>query len=236
MRPVIRRVAGVVIVGLGLWLHWSLASVPTIEADAFDRFGVELTRTASRRYGYALHYHGAVLVKADLVSGTPVLGPQPDDEIAPLMAHELRWRTPKALLELIFYALVAAAWRYRRRWIGPWSDRGMRRYAASALRAAVLVTIVLLPYVTIGYGEPLLSTREGPGALSWSGPVSATRPIESAVSYGQLAGAVVFWPMLAATSLSEPLAAWFGVRGSLWLASVVLWSVVAAAVRAAIGR
>jgi hypothetical protein len=232
----VRRVTAVVLAGLVLSVHWSRASVPTIDADAFDRYAVELTRSTSRRYGYARHHHGAVLVKADLVTGTPVPGPRPGDEIAPPMAHELRWKTPKALLELTYYALIAVAWRYRRRWIGPWAERGWRRCAASALRAAAIVTIVLLPYVAIGYGEPLLSTWEGPGGLSWSGPVSPTGVIERPVSYGLLAGNVVLWPMMATDSIAEPLADWFGLRGSLWFASVILWSAIAAAMRAGLGR
>jgi len=173
-----------VIVGVVIAMQWSLASLPAIDTDDFDRFAVELTRTATRRYGYLLPHHGAVLVMADIGRDTPIAPPRADDQLAPLMAHELRWRTPKAVLELVFYAVVFAAWRYRRRWIGPFAERGTLRYVAAALRVAVVLTILLLPYVIAGYGEPLLNTRQGPGALSSSGPVPATGPIEPAISYG----------------------------------------------------
>lgn len=148
------------------------------------------------------------------------------------MARKLKTAPWKAGLELCFYAGLLALHRYGLPFL-PWAPgamRGRSRWSFGvALSSVILVTAAMAPYLATGYGEPLFSTRRGPGALSYSDLVPITAPVtSSAVSYGLLLQSVLIWPLMATQWVAEPLSALLGIRGSLWLVTVGFWGGVAA--------
>ena len=229
-----RRRLVVVVVGLvvPLALQWLLVAIPVIETEHFDRSAVELDRRGNWRYGYVQEHHGATLVRTPLRADAPPLAPRLEDALVPIMARELRTTPWKAGLELCFYACLLALYRYGLRrfaWARASAQHRWRRSPGVALSTAVFVSAAMAPYLATGYGEPLFSNRWGPGALSYSGLVPVTAPITPAVSYGLLIEAVLIWPLMATQWAAEPLSAWLGIRGSLWLVSAGFWGIVAAA-------
>lgn len=226
-RRIVARVIGLAVL---LILQWSLAAIPTIDAAQFDRWAVELERSATWRYGYAQEYHGAVLVKAALSADATPLVPPTGDRLAALMARELRTAPWKAGMELAFYAglfllgrhalprlpLFRAAAQHRVRWS-----------LGAALSVVAFVTAAMAPYLALGYGEPLFSTYRGAGALSYSGLVPITAPVTPAVSYGLLLQWwVLIWPLMAGQWAAEPLSSWLGIRASLWCVTSVFWGLL----------
>lgn len=231
----LRGIAAACAAGLVVLFQLSLIAVPTIADADFDRSADELTRTSRWRYGYIVQNHGAVLLKARLAVESPPLPPAPGGRLSILMARELRLRPWKAAFELAFYAALFGLSRVRRRFltrVRAHRDGKFRRAAGAALFTVLLVTATMLPYLVLGYGEPLFSTHQGPGALSYSGLVSSTGGLNTpAVSYGILLQAVLIGPFMCTQWAAEPLSAWLGTGGSLWFVAVCFWGVVASAVR-----
>lgn len=215
-------------VALVLCAEWLFASVRSIDESTFDERATELERTGTWRYGYVQLYHGAILVKTALVEGAPPLAPiDADDDIAPIMAQELRMVPRKAAFEIGFYAALWALWgalsRLRRRLLGPDSTR-WRRSAALGVSWALMITTVMAPLLLAGYGEPLFSTWQGPGALSYSSAFGSTVPNwgPSFTYRGVLMGVFGF-PILSlgwTLEIFEP----HNVRAALWLLSVVFYA------------
>jgi hypothetical protein len=149
------------------------------------------------------------------------------------MARELRLRPWKASGELAFYAALFGLFKFRTALLRRARLSrlgGLSCAAVTALLAALLVTTLTSPSLVAGCGEPLFSTRRGPGAISYSGIVPARGSLDTPpVSYGMLLQALLIWPLVCAQWAAEPLTAWFGIRGSLWLVAVVFWSVAVAA-------
>lgn len=223
-RRILFRCAAVVLV---LFLQWGIASIPAIDADGFDQSARELQRTKTWRYGYVLPHHGAVLVKARNTAGAPPLVPiEPDDRLSTVMARELRLGPWKALLELLFYgglwALTAAGLpRLARAIAGPTATRG-RWAQAVGVAGALLPTVALAPYLCSGYGEPLFSTWQGPGALSYSGPFPQTAPLGRSITYRMAIQAVLTYPLLSASCALHFFAP-LGERGALWATSAIFY-------------
>ena len=215
-----------------LALQWLLVAIPTIEAERFELWAVELERGGKWRYGYVQEHHGASLVKTPLRADAPAFVPRSEDPLSPLMARELRTTPWKAGLELAFYAGLLALYRYglpRLPWTRSGAQSRWRRSSGVALSTVIFVSAAMAPYLAAGYGEPLFSTYRGPGALSYSGLVPITAPVTPAVSYGALLQAWLIWPLMAAQWAAEPLSAWLGIRGSLWLVASGFWGIVAGA-------
>lgn len=213
-----------------LVLQYLLVAIPKIEPVLFDRRVVELQRSDSRRYGYVMQRHGAVLVRTTLDADAAPFVPPRDDRVATLMTRELKTTPWKAAIELAFYASLVALGRSALRtapWMRAAPRRRLRLSLGAGLSAIVFVSAVVAPYLAIGYGEPLFSTRRGPGALTSSGLVPVTAPIVPAVSYGLILEAFLIWPMMAMQWAAEPLSAWLGIRGSLWVVAAGFWAVVA---------
>lgn len=227
-RQVVARVIGL---ALPLILQWMLVAIPTIDAEQFDRWAVELERIGTWRYGYAMEYHGAILVQAPLRAGAAPFVPPKDDRVAAIMARELKTARWKAGIELAFYAGLFLLGRHalpRLPWFRAAAQHRVRWSVGVALLVVVFVTVAMAPYLAAGYGEPLFSTRQGAGALSSSGLVPITAPVTPAVSYGLLLQWwVLIWPLMATQWAAEPLSAWLGIRGSLWLVSISFWSLLA---------
>ena len=174
-------------------MQWTLVAPLDVDSLDFRLSATELKRTDRWRYGYVRQYHGAMLVRTrPATDDPPVSLIRADDTIAPMMARELRLAPWKATLELVFYAGLYALCRFGLRrlpWSGPASgDTRVRWCARASLSTIVWITAALAPYLVFGYGEPLLSTRQGPDAISWSGLVPVTSPVTPAVSYGLAAG------------------------------------------------
>lgn len=231
-RRIRRLVAVVTGLVVALTLQCLLVAIPAIETEQFDRWAVELDRRGNWRYGYVQEHHGAALVRAPLLADTPAFVSQDEDPLAAVMARELRTMPWKAGLELGFYAGLLALYRYglpRLPWTRSGAQPRWRRSSGVALSTVIFVSAAMAPYLAAGYGEPLFSTYRGPGALSYSGLVPITAPVTPAVSYGLLLQAWLIWPLMAAQWAAEPLSAWLGIRGSLWLVASGFWGIVAGA-------
>ena len=226
-RQVVARVIGL---ALPLILQWMLVAIPTIDAEQFDRWAVELERSGTWRYGYAMEYHGAVLVKAPLqVSAAPFVPPK-DGGVATIMARELKTARWKAGIELAFYAGLFLLGRHalpRLPWFRAAAQHRVRWSVGVAFSVVVFVTVAMAPYLAAGYGEPLFSTRQGAGALSSSGLVPITAPVTPDVSYGMVLQSWLIWPLMASQWAAEPLSSWLGIRASLWCVASVFWSLLA---------
>jgi len=229
-----RRLFQCAAIALVLCAEWLVASVPSVDGSTFDERVTELERTRTWRYGYLLQYHGAVPVKTRLVEGAPPLAPiDADDEIAPIMAQELRLAPWKAAFEIGFYASLWALWsgglsRLRRRLSGPDSTR-WRRSVALGLSWAAMITAVMAPFLIAGYGEPLFSTWRGPGALSYSSWFDSTGTAwGSSLTYRAVLEAVLMFPLVSLEwtwRFFEPI----GARVSFWLVSVVFYAIAGTA-------
>lgn len=237
-RLVVLRVVGLALVGL---FQWQLGAIHRVDAWSFDWFAVELDRSHAWRYGHILQHHGAVLVKTRLTPEAPPLRlPSPDDRLSAAMALELRGASLRTVLELLFYAalwglarfvLPRMPWPHVRSVTSRWPA-----LARAALTTSAFVTAAMTPYLLTGYGEPLFSNQMGPGALSSTGMVPTTGAVLSAVSYGMLLEALLMWPMIAMTWAAEPLAAFMGIRISLWVVTCLSWSAGAAILGLALSR
>ncbi len=230
-----RRVFQCAGVALVVWIEWLIASVPSIDGPVFNQRVTEIERTASWRYGYALQYHGAVLVKTRVVEGAPPLAPiDADDDIAPIMAEQLRQTPWKVAFELGFYAALWALWsaglsRLRRRVSAPDSTR-WRRSVALGLSWALMITVALLPYLIAGYGEPLFSQPHGPGALSYTtgGFGSTGTDWGFSLSYSAVVANIVIFPLVCLEWFLDFLQP-IGQRAAFGLLSVAFYAIVAIA-------
>jgi len=207
------------VIALALCAEWLVASPPSIDGPLFDERVTELQRTQAWRYGYVQQYHGAVLVKTPLAEGAPPLEPpDTDDDIAPIMAQQLRLAPWKAGFEIGFYAALWALWSglalLRRRLAGPDAAR-WRRSAAPGVSWALMITAVMAPLLLAGYGEPLFSTWQGPGALSYSSAFGSSVPEWGpSFTYRAVLMAVFAFPILSlgwTLQFFEPI----GVRAAL---------------------
>jgi hypothetical protein len=232
-----RRLFQYAAIALVLCAEWLVASVPTVDESTFDKRVTELERTQAWRYGYLLQRHGAVLVKTRLVAGAPLLAPiDADDEIAPIMARELRMKPWKATFEIGFYASLWAFWsgalpRLRQRFSGEDSTR-WRRSAALGMSWAAMITAVLAPFLIAGYGEPLFSNWQGPGALSTTtwGFGSTGTAWGPSLTYRVVLQAVIMFPLLSVAwtfGFLEPV----GARAAFWFVSVLLYAFAATALK-----
>ena len=199
MRSVPLRCASVALV---LCVQWTIASIPETDSENFDERVVELERTSRWRYGYAWQFHGVVLVKARNVPGAPPLVPiDSDDRLSLVMARQLRLRHWKAGFELLFYAalqllIMTGLPRLSDAIAGTGGTR-CRLAAAIAIANLLFVTAALAPYLLIGYGEPLFSTRQGPDAFSSSGLISATTvAFGPSITYRAVIEGVLRFPLL----------------------------------------
>lgn len=223
-----------VAIGLVLVAEWLSVQVPTVDAEVFRESAFERERTRTWRYGYILEHHGAVLVKTPLGTGAPTPAPvDTDDGVAREMARTLRLLPWKAAFELSFYALLWALWsagvaRWRRRCSSEMFSR-WRRSAALGLSWAILITVVLAPYLVAGYGEPLFSTWRGPGALSYTTWFGSTGgPWDPSLTYRNLVLSVLMLPLVSMEWTLGFLAP-LGVPAAFWVISVVFYGLGAAA-------
>ena len=214
-------------------VQWTIASIPETDTEKFDDRVVELERTSRWRYGYAWQFHGVVLVKARNVPGAPPLVPiDADDRLSLVMARQLRLRIWKAGFELLFYAalqllIMTGLPRLTAAIAGTGATR-CRLAAAIGIANLLLVTAALAPYLLIGYGEPLFSTRQGPGAFSSSGLTSpATAAVGPSITYRAVIEGVLRFPLLSswwALDFLEPL----GERVALWAVSAAFYATIGA--------
>ena len=232
-----RRLFQCAAIALFLCVEWLIASVPTIDESIFDKRVTELERAQAWRYGYLLQRHGAVLVKTRLVAGAPPLKAiDADDEIAPIMARELRMKPWKAKFEIGLYASLWALWsgglsRLQHRFSGENSTR-WRRSAALGLSWAAMITAVMAPFLIAGYGEPLFSNQQGPGALSTTtwGFGSTGTAWGPSLTYHAVLQAALMLPLLSLEwtfDFLEPI----GARAALWFVSVLFYAFAATALK-----
>jgi hypothetical protein len=219
------------VVALVLFAQWGIVSIPAIDADTFDESARELQRTRTWRYGYVLPHHGAVLVKARNTTGAPPFVPiEPDDHLSAVMVRELRLGVSKATFELLFYGglwLLAAAGLPRLiRAIAGRAATRCRWALAVGLAGVLFPTAALAPYLLAGYGEPLFSTWQGPGALSYSGPFPETAALGRCITYRILVEGVLMYPLLFSSWALDYLAA-VGERQALWAISAIFYGVTA---------
>jgi hypothetical protein len=230
-----RRVLKCAAVALVLYIVGAVAWVPSVERHQFERFAVEFKRTQTWRYGYVRSHHGAFFVKTRLTADGRRLKPiAAGDTLTPIMARELRLRPWKVAFEIGFYASLWALWsiglaRLRRRLSGPDSTR-WRRSVVHGLSWAVMITAELAPFLIAGYGEPLFSNQEGPGALSattWGFPSTGTAWGYSLTYRGVLQPTL----LLAILSLKSTLGFLppIGIRETCLLVSLVFYFTVATA-------
>jgi len=230
-----RRVLRCAAAGLVVYIVAAAAWVPTVETHQFERFAVEFERTQTSRYGYIISHHGAFFVKARLTADARPLKPiAADDTLTPIMARELRLVPFKAAFEIAFYASLWALWsvglaRLRRRLSGPDSTR-WQRSVALGVSWAVMITAELAPFLIAGYGEPLFSNQQAPGAFgvtTWGFPSTG-----SAYGYS-LTYRGVLQPTLLLAILSLKSALGFlppmEIRTTCLVVSVVFYSIVATA-------
>jgi len=215
------------IVGAAAW-------VPSVERHRFESSAVEFKRTETWRYGYVRWHHGAFFVKTRLVpDGRPLKRIVVHDRLTLVMARELRLRPYKAAFEIGFYASLWALWsiglaRLQRRLSGPDSTR-WQRSVVYGLSWAVMITALMAPFLIAGYGEPLFSNQEGPGAFgatAW-GPSTGT-----AWGYSLTYRGVIRTPLtLAILSLKSTLGFLepIGIRATCLLVSLIFYFTVATA-------
>jgi len=177
-----RRVLKCAAVALVLFIVGAVAWVPSVERHQFERFAVEFKRTQTWRYGYVRSHHGAFFVKTRLAADVRRLKPiAAGDRLTLIMARELRLRPWKAAFEIGFYASLWALWsvglaRLRRRLSAPDSTR-WRRSVTYGLSWAVMITALMAPFLIAGYGEPLFTNQQAPGAwgaTTWGFPSTGT--------------------------------------------------------------
>ena len=236
-----RWVHPLILIVLVTSMQYLLIAIPSVEPGRFDRRAREVQRSDTWRYGYVRQFHGAMLVKARRTKGEPAfVPPDPADRIAPIMLRELRTRRWKASLELVFYGLLVGVLKAGLpRVTGARASRRSRLYgcAIAGLAGALYVTMAMLPYLAIGYGEPFLSAQRGAGAIIFRAlvPETTTRYFSS-VSYGILLQWWVLWPLVAledlfrAVGVFDVLVPLVGTRGMPWLLAVLFWGVAAAMV------
>jgi len=230
-----RRVLKCAAVALVLYVIGAVAWVPSIDGPVFELYAVEIERTQTWRYGYVMPHHGAALVKTRLAADAPPLAPiAADDTLTPIMARKLRLRPWKAAFEIGFYASLWALWsvglaRFRRRLSGPDSTR-WQRSVTYGLSWAVMITALMAPFLIAGYGEPLFSNQEAPGA--WGATTWGFRSTGTAWGFS-LTYRWVLQPTLMFAILSlkstlgflEPI----GIRATCLLVSVVFYAAAATA-------
>lgn len=229
-RDLVRSVA----IALALMVEWQAVQVTTVDADAFAEYAFEIEQTPNWRYGYVPQRHGAVLVKTRPDAGAPPSAPRAvNDEVTRQMSRALHLLGWKAVFELSFYALLWGLWdagvARRRRRFASHSDSPWRRSAAFGGHWAVLIAAVLAPYFLTGYGDPLLSNWQGPGAISYSTQSGSTvGPLGPALTYRAVVLMVVTVPLIGldwACRLLAPI----GESASLSIVSVVFYAIAAAA-------
>lgn len=215
---------------LVLYVLGGVAWVRSIDESEFETYAVEIERSQTWRWGYVMPHHGAVLVKTRLAADAPPLAPiAADDWLTPIMAHELRLRPWKAAFEIGFYASLWALWsvglaRMRRRLSGADSTR-WRRSVTFGLSWAVMIAALMAPFLIAGYGEPLFTNQQAPGAwgaTTWGFPSTGTAWGYSLTYRGVLQPTL----MLAILSLRSTLAFLepIGIRATCLLVSVVFYA------------
>jgi hypothetical protein len=207
--------------------------VPSVDRAAFEADAHEIHRTWLWRYGYVRQYHGAVLIATRMTDDASPLPPRdPDDDIAPQMLRNLESRPFKVAFEVGFYVFLWLLWRVgivpaRRRLAGEHATR-WRRSAVGGLSWVAIATAALAPYLLAGYGEPLFSTLQGPGALSSSSMIASVGSVFGpALSYDSYLEVFVLWPLLCFAWV--PWLAGLDVRLALWLMSAGAYGLVGAA-------
>ncbi len=226
-----RALAGVGLSFL-LLLQWLLIAIPTIDAEKFDYWAVEVERSSGWRYGYVAGRHGAFPVKAPLGADAAPFVPPKGDPLSALIVRHMKTAPWKAGLEFGFYVGLFALNRYgllRLPWARAAAQHRVRWSCGIALSSVILLTAAMAPYLATGYGESLFSTRRGLGALSYSHLLPITAPVAPAVSYGLLLQSVMIWPLMATEWVAGPLWDVLGIRSSLWLVTASFWGLVAAA-------
>ena len=212
-----------------LVVHFTLADIPSIGAAHFDRRAVELERTPAWRYGYIVEFHSAALVKSRTEpDAPPFLAPRIDDRFAAVLTPDIHRRRPKAWAELALYLLLFVytrlAYALRNAW---WPEPSLRRSVTSGLAAFGFVTVLLAPYVAIGYGDPLFDVPTRPGTLSRFGAASINESVGPGISYALVAKLVVGIPLVSVLSVTNAPEHWLDVRAAIWLVSAAFWTLAA---------
>ena len=144
-----------------------------VDAGEYASEATELRVSLHWRYGYIKTLHGARLVRTPNVS-PPVSPSHPASHLWVAMNNELRLVPLKAAGETALYLLLLIYGFFA----APWMATGAPAQTGGRISNAVYVgllwsagwTILAVPVLIWGYGEPIYSTWSGPGALSSSGP------------------------------------------------------------------
>ena len=144
-----------------------------VDAGEYASEATELRVSSHWRYGYMKMMHGARIVRTPNV---PLLVSQgsPRSHVWVAMNNELRLVPLKAAGETALYLLLLVYGFFA----APWMAIGAPAQSGGRIWNAVHVgllwasgwTILAVPVLVWGYGEPIYSTWAGPGALSASGP------------------------------------------------------------------
>jgi uncharacterized membrane protein (DUF485 family) len=208
--------------------------VHEVEPTTYSKHATDLQVTPAWRYGFAMGYHGATLIKTNNVpEAEPIHVQGGDNKVHEIMARELKLAPIKTISESVLYLVLLSLALFAPHWLAAKLLRRRRSYLGNRLIVFFVAitgwTIAIFPLLFFNYGTSVYTTWVGPGALSYSGPYyNVSFEQGDTISYRSFVDAPALYPAVLTLAVMK-LGHYFPhltVKMFLWIAGSWFYGVI----------